>query len=101
MPVRALVSKSSTVKLFTIKYLSFGPETSEVPSSVADPYSVACAPDGASVVGVVGEDEVAGPVGTLDAPVAVLRRNRHTRRTPWNRESWNLVIAAAQLLSVL
>ena len=47
-----------------------------------------------------GGTRAAGPVGTPGAGALELRRSRQTRRTPWNLESWNLVIAAAQAASV-
>lgn len=82
MPVRALVSKSSTVKLFTTKYLSFSPEASEVPLSVVDPDSVTCEPEVACEIGVAGAEEDVGPTGTAVVLLAAVRRSRQTRRTP-------------------
>ena len=42
----------------------------------------------------------AGPVGAPSDGEEELLRNRHTSRIPWNLESWNLVMAAAQAASV-
>jgi hypothetical protein len=48
-----------------------------------------------------GPCESTGPVGGLADESVLPLRNRQTSLTPWNLESWNLDIAAAQLDSVL
>lgn len=109
IPLRTLSSRSSTVRLFTTKYLSFdsdGSSTSLV-SSVSTSSSlgfVSLPGEGLrATVGAGGGAKAAGPVG-IDTPAvapAEFLRNRLTSRTLWNLESWILSCAAAQAASSL
>ena len=49
--------------------------------------------------GAIVDSKDAGPVGIPVPGVVALFLSRQTNRTPWNLESWNLVIAAAHVSS--
>ena len=80
---------------------SFGPTSSFASSSAFEDISRFWAIDSIAVCDCTIEGRrAAGATGTPAAGDAGVRLKRHTKRTPWNLESWKRVIAAAQAASV-
>lgn len=109
MPFRTLSSKSSMVKLFTTKYFSSTFSRASTVPSRGDCDPLASVGFGLCVLGIAlldssrgkGDCVADGPIGVPAGVAPVPLRSLHTNLTPWKRESWNRVIAAAHAPSDL